>query len=127
MYQFLQNLLRWANFGPYSLKENTGISLIQDFTLLMLLYLDNEAPNISCVADQLSETGEGKPTAMAIWEDPLASDNSGNVSVTCDPPTGTNFAIGQSTVTCKAIDGSGNTAPCSFQVNVTGKMCSQNL
>ena len=89
--------------------------------------LDNEAPNISCVADQLSATDEGKPTAMVEWEDPIASDNSRNVSVTCDPQSGTNFSIGQSTVTCEAIDGSGNTVSCSFQVNVAGKICSQNL
>ena len=62
---------------------------------------------------------------MVILEDSFASDNSGNVSVTCDPESGTNFIIGQTPVTCEAVDGSGNKASCSFQITVTGKfVCS---
>ena len=87
----------------------------------MLLYLDNEAPNVSCVENQSRATDKGKPTAETKWELPVASDNSGNVSVTCDPMSGTNFTIGQTPVTCESVDGSGNRAFCSFSVNVTGK------
>ena len=87
----------------------------------MLLYLDNEPPNVRCVEDQSRATDEGKPTAMVEWEPPVVSDNSGNVSVTCDPKSGTNFTIGQTPVTCAAVDGNGNRAVCSFSVNVTGK------
>ena len=105
----------------------TSVKFLDTIIACDVVFIDSEAPRISCTEDLSVQTDEGKPSAMVLWEAPLASDNSGNVSVTCDPPTGTNFAIGQSTVTCKAIDGSGNTAPCSFQVNVTGKMCSQNL
>ena len=63
---------------------------------------------------------------MVAWDGPKASDNSGNVSrVFCNPQSGTNFTIGQTTVICEAVDGSGNRAACSFQVNVTGKsLCS---
>ena len=65
-------------------------------------------------------------TTMVLWESPKASDNSGNVSqIICDPQSGTNFIIGQTNVICEAVDGSGNRAACSFQVNVTGKsLCS---
>ena len=86
----------------------------------MLLYLDNEAPNVSCVENQSKATDEGKPTAVVKWELPVASDNSGNVPVTCDPESGNNFTIGQTPVTCAAVDGNGNRAVCSFSVNVTG-------
>ena len=85
--------------------------------------IDSEKPNITCVKYQLDHTDEGKPTAMVKWEDPFASDNSGNVSVTCDPPSGTDFPIGQTTITCEAADGSGNRAECSFPVSVTGNLC----
>ena len=57
---------------------------------------------------------------MVKWDDPLASDNSGKVSVTCDPDSGTDFTIGDSEVTCKALDGSGNKAICSFPVYIRG-------
>ena len=56
-------------------------------------------------------------------ENPLASDNSENVSITRDPQSGTNFAIGQTIVVCEAIDGSGKRAACSFEVHVPGSYC----
>ena len=60
---------------------------------------------------------------MVEWEKPTATDNSGNVSdVVCDPPSGYNFPIGQTTVTCNAVDGVGNKAACHFQLNVSGIM-----
>ena len=67
---------------------------------------------------------------MVVWEKPTATDNSANVSdVTCNPQSGTNLPIGQTRVTCEAVDGSGNTAACDFLVNVTGNLryCQLNL
>ena len=77
---------------------------------------------ITCVSNQFVDADSGMDTAMVTWEDPKASDNSGNVSrVFCDPQSGTNFTIGQTNVICETTDGSGNNATCAFQVNVTGK------
>ena len=74
-----------------------------------------------CVEDQSVAADEGKPTAMVAWEDPTASDNSGIIShVTCDPMSGTIFTIGQTRVTCEAVDESGNQAKCSFKVIIRG-------
>ena len=82
---------------------------------------DNETPSLECFDDQSVLTDDGKPTAMVEWEDPHASDNSGNVSVTCDPQSGTNFTIGQTSIICEAVDASGNRAQCSVQVIVAGE------
>ena len=76
---------------------------------------------MTCVGNQSVDTDKGMDTAMVEWNSLIASDNSGNVSVTCDPKSETNFTIGQTTIACEAIDESGNRATCSFQVNVTGK------
>ena len=84
------------------------------------IYIDSESPKVICREDLSVQTDEGKPTAMVIWNDPFVSDNSGNVSVTCNPQSGAEFTIGHTTVICKAVDGSKNEAACSFQVNVTG-------
>jgi hypothetical protein len=43
---------------------------------------------------------------------------SGDVSVSCAPPSGSTFALGKTTVTCHASDGSGNPASGSFEVEV---------
>lgn len=49
---------------------------------------------------------------------PAATDNCPGVTVVCNPPTGSTFALGTTAVTCNATDTSGNAASCSFQVNV---------
>ena len=59
---------------------------------------------------------------MIEWADPIASDNSGKVSVTCDPQSRTNFTIGETTIICDAVDESGNKAQCYFKVIVTGRL-----
>ena len=79
---------------------------------------DNEKPKVECIGNQSFLADEANHTAIASWEDPTASDNSGNVFVTCDPPSGTIFPIGHTNVTCKAFDRSGNRAECSFEVYV---------
>ena len=91
----------------------------------ILSIADNEVPSLVCTDDKSVLAAERKPTAIAIWKDLIASDNSGIVSVTCDPQSGAEFTIGQTPVTCEAVDGSGNRAQCSFQVIVKGKcLCS---
>ena len=81
---------------------------------------DNEVPLITCAKNQSRNTEEGQETAMVIWEDPVATDNSGQISsIFCMPRSGNDFKIGQTLVTCEANDKSGNTATCSFQVIVT--------
>ena len=58
---------------------------------------------------------------MAIWESPIVTDNSEDeVDIVCHPPSGTNVSIGQTQITCEAVDGSGNKAGCNFQVNLRG-------
>ena len=98
------------------------------FFFLLFFFIDSESPKVICHEDLSVQTDEGKPTAMVIWNDPFVSDNSGNVSVTCNPQSGAEFTIGHTTVICKAVDGSKNEAACSFQVNVTGRcLCTNHL
>ena len=83
--------------------------------------VDNEAPSITCPENQSIKADEDMPSGLFTWQTPKTSDNSGNVpEVSCNPQSGTNFTIGETVVTCEAVDGSKNTAECSFQVNVTG-------
>ena len=57
-------------------------------------------------------------SAQANYSNPPATDNSGNVTVSCNPASGSSFAVGATTVTCTATDPCNNTATCSFVVNV---------
>ena len=82
---------------------------------------DDKPPNITCVADMEVDTDTGKPTAIVEWRKPTTTDNSGEiVNITCSPESGNEFTIGQTNVTCEAVDMSGKRAACSFNVSVTG-------
>ena len=96
--------------------------------------LDRETPDFEmCPVYQELNTKPGQLTAVAVWQNPSATDNSGDKpTVTCKPSSGSNFAIGQTLVTCEAVDGSGNINICSFQIYVKGtyvlgKRCMMNI
>ncbi|XP_072041370.1 hyalin-like [Amphiura filiformis] len=86
---------------------------------------DNGDPVLeSCPANQTTNTDPGQPTAMIVWQEPIATDNSGlNPTVKCDPASGTDFVIGKTNVTCTALDGFGNANNCSFYVHVKDDWC----
>ena len=87
---------------------------------------DIEKPVITaCVAYQETQTDAGKPTASVVYQPPTAIDNSGEVTITCNPPTKSEFDMGQTTVTCIARDSSGNNDTCEFVVHVKGEPVSQ--
>ena len=56
------------------------------------------------------------------WKEPAVTDNSGNVSFTCDAHSGTKLSIGRKIINCEAVDGSGNRANCSYTLTVYGKV-----
>ena len=80
---------------------------------------DAEAPVISVGANQTIELASGI-TGMVEFVEPTATDNSGEVTVTCDPGRGTIMALGEQTISCEALDPSGNAAKTTFSVLVVG-------
>ena len=86
-------------------------------------FVDTEEPIfISCPANQTTHTASGLSTAVVVWTEPQATDNSGvPINVTCNVESGNQFEIWQTEVICEAHDPSGNEAVCSFIIEVTGK------
>ena len=62
----------------------------------------------------------GPDGVVVSYPAPVVTDNAPGVTVDCLPPSGSLFAIGDTTVICTATDGSGNTASASFSVSVMG-------
>jgi hypothetical protein len=59
------------------------------------------------------------PSGKAVSYSVTATDDTDpNPTVVCNPPSGTVFPIGQSTVACAATDAAGNSSQCSFTVTV---------
>jgi hypothetical protein len=75
-------------------------------------------PIISCPTNQ-SVNARSPAGARVNYRAPVAS-NGCPVSVVCNPPSGSLFAIGDTIVSCIATDTEGNEATCHFNVHVKG-------
>jgi len=73
---------------------------------------------VTCPSDITQATVPGETTAVVNFA-PTVSGGVAPVSVTCNPPSGSVFPVGTTTVTCTATDGNGASASCSFNVAVT--------
>lgn len=81
---------------------------------------DTEKPVLSaCPRDTTVSTGNPSG-AVVTYQAPSATDNcqSDLSAVACNPASGSTFPVGTTTVTCSVSDRSGNSATCSFHVDV---------
>ena len=81
---------------------------------------DTQPPVITCPANVTTVTNQscGAQACQTVnFPAPVASDNCPGVTVLCNPPSGSCFPTGTTTVTCTATDASGNTATCSFTIS----------
>ena len=79
--------------------------------------LDRTPPTIHYLSDNLTVEATAPAGAVVTYGLPTASDLvDGDVAVSCAPPSGSTFALGQVNVTCTATDAHGNTAQGAFGV-----------
>src|SRR5205085_3408980 len=81
---------------------------------------DREAPAIRCPDNVSMTLPAAQSSAVVNYPAPTVSDNLPGVTVTCAPPSGSSFPLGTTTVTCAAVDASGNRSTCGFSVTLTG-------
>ena len=100
----------------YTATDASGNTAVCSFDVTIF---DMDAPTVvSCTADISTAADAGNCGAIVTWTSPVFDDNCGyTVSSTHTP--GTFFNIGTTTVTYTAIDASGNSVDCSFNVTVT--------
>jgi len=77
---------------------------------------DVEVPTITCPADIELELPPGSPGQNVDYDPPVTGDNCPGETYDCQPPSGDWFPAGQTAVNCTALDASGNTATCAFNV-----------
>jgi len=90
-------------------------------TFKLTVRLDTEAPVIRCPLDMVVRVcpdAAGGCGGVVNYPAPIASDNSGQVVVVCNPPSGSFFPCGSHVVTCRAEDRCGNRDECSFKIAV---------
>lgn len=79
---------------------------------------DTTPPVVACPGD-INATATSANGAVVTFQ-ATASDTCGEVTLACVPASGSTFAVGITTVVCTATDAAGNSASCSFGVNVRG-------
>lgn len=82
--------------------------------------VDNQSPTINCPADLQVNAPTGNCAANVNFTTPTAADNCTGATVAqiAGPASGASFGVGNTTVSFRATDASGNTADCSFSVEV---------
>ena len=86
-------------------------------TATLVTRYDVDPPVLQCPADLV--TARTSPCGAFVLYDVTATDNCARqVTVVCQPPSGSVFPIGESVVQCTATDFVGNSSQCSFKVTV---------
>jgi hypothetical protein len=99
--------------------DGAGLTANCSFTVTVN---DTTPPVITCPANLIrtlpAQCPAGSAGLTVTYALPVATDNCSGTTVVCNPPSGTAFPLGTTTVTCTATDVAGNTASCSFKVKM---------
>ena len=80
---------------------------------------DTTKPDVQAPANLVIGNTSGTGADNVVYTGASAEDLvSGSLPVTCTPPSGSTFALGINTVTCKATDAAGNTGQATFTIEV---------
>jgi hypothetical protein len=94
-------------------RDSAGNASTCTFTVTVV---DTTPPVVNCPADVTARATNSAGTVVNYVAS--ASDPCGLNSLNCSPPPGSFFLIGTTNVVCIAIDSTGNTNSCSFNVTV---------
>src|SRR5207247_599028 len=78
---------------------------------------DTQPPTLH-VPDPIMVEAAGPSGTTISYTATAVDDVDGPVTPVCDPPSGSTFSLGNTTVSCRATDSSGNTATASFTITV---------
>lgn len=104
--EYVGNYNNWIDIG-----ETKEVTLVPAPTYQV------PAPTITCPAPILVGNDPNKCGAVVNFS-PKVSGPCDDVVAVCNPPSGTLFPVGTTTVTCFASGGSGQSDPCTFTVTV---------
>jgi len=80
--------------------------------------VDTTPPTIACAGNVISNVVAPANSAVVTYAAPTVGDNCAVLTNFCAPASGSVFPLGMTTVTCTAVDTSGNTNTCTFTVTV---------
>lgn len=117
--------VRFRPTGPNGqtnfLSTTTGEKIEPGLVDAIPIKINTFSPVLSaCPADQMTGPDAGQTSATITWTNPTATDNcdGGATAVACNPPSGSSFSPGTTTVTCRSVDSCGLEDTCTFNVTV---------
>ncbi|HLG93778.1 MAG TPA: HYR domain-containing protein, partial [candidate division Zixibacteria bacterium] len=93
----------------------TGSTGLKDTCEFTVTINDTQKPTVACQANITTSNTPGQ-CAAAVSFTATAADNCPGVALVCTPSSGSSFAVGTTTVKCKATDAAGNKDSCQFTV-----------
>ncbi|MGA9770101.1 MAG: HYR domain-containing protein [Blastocatellia bacterium] len=88
---------------------------------------DSQPATITCPSNiTVNESSPGQGFAVVNYPAPTLNDNCPAPLSACNPPAGSSFPVGTTTVTCETSAGSGSPVTCSFTVTVNSTQCILN-
>jgi len=108
--------------GPYPIGSNnvclvvSGVHGATNVCCAVVQVVDTTPPSIRCPGNILATNDPGHCSAVVTFT--VSASDCEITELFCDNPTNSFFPLGRTTVTCTAIDLSGNTNRCSFTVTV---------
>lgn len=78
----------------------------------------DDPPKLSCPSDVITSSPSGAPLIVA-YGTPTATGGTPPVAIACTPESGTLFAVGSTTVTCRATDSKQRVDVCTMAVKVS--------
>jgi hypothetical protein len=104
---------------PVLLTAGLALLLVGPLTPTAVVADVNDPIVLTCPADFTVFADPGRCDTHVFYPAPTVTGGNGDVTVTCDPPSGSLMRVGAyPVIKCVATDPSGQTATCSFQVNV---------
>ncbi|HZM85719.1 MAG TPA: FG-GAP-like repeat-containing protein [Blastocatellia bacterium] len=106
--------------ASFTLKVTDDASATDTDTLTVTVTAETGAPTINCpIQPVTANTAPGMCKAVVNFTVTATDNCDTSVSIDCQPPSGSEFQTGTTTVNCTATDDSMNTSTCSFSVVVT--------
>ena len=95
-----------------------GINQTTDFVVVVDPKTDTNPPVITVPSSTIQVNALSPSGAQVQYQASVTDDFGGSINLTCTPPAGSTFPIGETIVECSATDAAGNTGTSSFTITI---------
>lgn len=107
--------------GLYLMQSDSASGRTLYYSGTLSTYMDDDRPpSIICPGDVIADADPGQCYRDGLAFAVTVEDDNPGASLACQPPSGSRFPVGTTSVRCVATDAGGNTNSCAFSVTIRG-------